>query len=149
MRMISWTKQPLIILFAAAIAAGCGSDSKSPGNADAGLAAKCGDKVLDTGEACDGTLLGGKTCATATSMMGSTGTLKCSATCKLDISGCSTPAGSGGAMGTGGTPVGNGGAAQGGKGGNGGKKPKTDAGTDSGSGGTSGTDASTDASKKD
>lgn len=146
MRTISWTKQPLIILFAAAIAAGCGSDSKPAASADAGLSKKCGDGVIDTGEECDKTALGGKNCSTAL-MSGSTGTLTCSSTCKLVTTACSKPAGSGGAVSAGGASAG--GAAQGGKGGNGGKKPKTDAGTDSGSGGTSGTDASVDASKKD
>jgi hypothetical protein len=45
----------------------------------------CGNGKLDTGEACDGSLLGGKTCTT----QGFTGgTLSCSSTCTLNTASC-------------------------------------------------------------
>jgi hypothetical protein len=146
MRTISWTKQPLIILFATAIAIGCSSSNNGTTAQPVEAGAKCGDNKVQSPETCDGTAsLLGKTCSTATSGAMTTGTISCNpTTCKIDISKC-TGGGSGGGTGAGGTPVGNGGAAQGGKGGNGGKK---DGGT-AGSGGTTGKDASTDASKKD
>jgi hypothetical protein len=45
----------------------------------------CGDGTLDAGEACDGNLLGGKTCITEGFTAGS---ISCSAGCTLDLSGC-------------------------------------------------------------
>jgi hypothetical protein len=46
----------------------------------------CGDGVLQGGEQCDGTLLGGKTCADLPGFNG--GTLVCKADCTYDTSGC-------------------------------------------------------------
>jgi hypothetical protein len=48
-------------------------------------APNCGNGAIDTGEACDGTNLGGKTCA---SMGLGVGTLVCTAGCALDTSDC-------------------------------------------------------------
>ena len=45
----------------------------------------CGNGALDAGEQCDGTLLAGKTCTTLGYYAG---TLKCSTSCALDVSGC-------------------------------------------------------------
>lgn len=143
MRTISWTTQPLMILFAAAIAAGCGSDSPAPAPA-AEAGTKCGNGKIDTGEVCDGTQLGGKTCATAMLTSGTVGSLKCSADCKtFATTSCNKgTGGAGGTTGAGGAPVGNGGAPAGGSGGkgSGGKGGShIDGGADSGStGGTGG-----------
>jgi len=50
----------------------------------------CGNGALDTGEACDGNNLGGKTCAT----QGFTGgTLSCNANCTLNTAGCTSSTG--------------------------------------------------------
>jgi hypothetical protein len=134
MRTISWTKQPLIILFAAAIAAGCGSDS-TPGKpaAEGGL---CSNDKKDPGEMCDGKDLDKKTCQTAGMGTFTGGTLKCATTCKaFDVTGCTKAGtgGGGGMVGSGGAPIGNGGAPS-----SGGKKG-LDGGADSGSGGSGGT----------
>lgn len=48
----------------------------------------CGNKVIETGEACDGTTLGGKTC---TSLGFTGGTLACSSTCQLNTASCTKP----------------------------------------------------------
>ena len=51
---------------------------------------KCGNNTIDKGETCDGTALGGATCG-ALKLTGGAyigGTLKCSAGCTLDASGC-------------------------------------------------------------
>ena len=45
----------------------------------------CGNGKLDTGEPCDGSLLGGKTCK---SQGFHSGTIKCSSSCALDLAGC-------------------------------------------------------------
>ena len=66
----------------------------------------CPNGKIDTGEVCDGTQLGGKTCDTATSGAKPTGTLKCTATCTFDTSGCTAAAGTGGTAGTGATGAG-------------------------------------------
>ena len=61
------------------------ADSNGNGVGDACDFAGCGNGVLETGEQCDGGDLGGATCAS----LGYTGgTLTCSATCTLDVSGC-------------------------------------------------------------
>lgn len=49
---------------------------------------KCGNGKLDTGEECDGSLLGSATCASVVGK-GSTGTLSCDNNCKLVKTGCS------------------------------------------------------------
>lgn len=49
----------------------------------------CGNGVIDSGEQCDGTNFGGKTCASVNASTPQ-GSLKCTA-CQLDASGCSTP----------------------------------------------------------
>ena len=51
------------------------------------VAKVCGNKVIETGETCDGTTLGGKTCA---SLGFSAGTLACSSTCQFNTSGCTS-----------------------------------------------------------
>jgi hypothetical protein len=50
----------------------------------------CGDGTIDPmkGEDCDGSNLGGATCASATGQATATGTLGCSNNCKFDLSGC-------------------------------------------------------------
>ena len=45
----------------------------------------CGNSKLDPGEPCDGSLLGGKTCKSQGYL---SGTLKCTSSCSLDLSGC-------------------------------------------------------------
>ena len=49
---------------------------------------KCGNGKLDSGEACDGTLLGSATCASVVGK-GSTGSLSCDSSCKLVKTECS------------------------------------------------------------
>lgn len=127
--------------------AGCGSDEKKSGP-------ECGNGKIDTladgaaAEECDGTELGGATCANATMRPGSTGTLTCSATCTLVTTACSMPS-TGGAGGTGGTVVmgGMGGMMMGGMGGmmaSGGTGGSSTGG--SSTGGTTTTDGGNDAS---
>lgn len=65
-------------LLAALLCLGCGGDGN--GNGD-----DCGNGTIDTGEDCDGTELGGATCADQ-GFEG--GTLACSADCTFDTSGC-------------------------------------------------------------
>jgi hypothetical protein len=60
------------------------------GNGTGGTEAVCGSGVIETGEDCDGTQLGGQTC---TGLGYTGGTLKCTETCTFDTSGC---AGTGG-----------------------------------------------------
>ncbi len=50
----------------------------------------CGNGVINTGESCDGTQLGGKTCATQKGD-GWTGTLKCKSDCTFNTSLCTAP----------------------------------------------------------
>ncbi|MEK7086676.1 MAG: dockerin type I domain-containing protein [Patescibacteria group bacterium] len=53
----------------------------------ADVAIVCGNSVLDSGEQCDGSALGGQTCVN----QGYTGgTLSCNANCTFDVSGCSS-----------------------------------------------------------
>ena len=133
--------------------AGCGSDDKPSKSGP-----ECGNGKIDTladgaaAEECDGTDFGGADCKSAKMNMSSTGTLKCTATCTLDTSGCSAgtaTGGTGGAGGSGGTVVmgGMGGMVMGGMGG------MNDASSTGGSstggsstGGSSTGDASVDAS---
>ncbi len=71
---------PVLLLAGALVAFGCGG---SGGGDDA----VCGNGVLETGEACDGTEFGSATCLTE----GFTGgNLACTATCTLDTSACTT-----------------------------------------------------------
>ncbi len=56
-------------------------------DADTGGGNTCGNGAIDTGEACDGTLLGGATCL-AEGFDG--GALSCTASCRLDTSQCTT-----------------------------------------------------------
>ena len=69
-------------------AAGCEFDPMgvSQETADASLVS-CGNSAIDPGEACDGTDLGGETCATVPGDF-TGGTLTCSASCEFDTSGC-------------------------------------------------------------
>jgi cysteine-rich repeat protein len=48
----------------------------------------CGDHVMDAGEDCDSTDVGSQTCFTAAGRLA--GTLDCTVTCHLDVSGCYT-----------------------------------------------------------
>ena len=65
--------------------AGCGDDSKK----DEQPQNLCGNGVVDTGEECDGANLNNKTCASADILGdGATGTLSCSAECKLVKTAC-------------------------------------------------------------
>ena len=145
----SWTKLSGLILFAAAVAYGCGSDSKTtPPVAEGGL---CGNGTIDTGEDCDGTKLNSKTCQTQGMGTFTGGALTCSATtCKFVTTACTKAAtGTGGTTGTGGAPVGNGGSPSGGKKGlDGGTDGGKATGGTTGAGGTTSTDAGskTDAS---
>lgn len=63
----------------------------------------CGNGAIDPGEDCDGALLGGATCASATLNALPQGFLSCGANCLFDTSLCSSRNGGGGAGGTGGT----------------------------------------------
>lgn len=147
----SWTKLSGLILFAAATAYGCSSDSpaaKAP--AEGGL---CGNGTIDTGEDCDGTKLNNKTCQTQGMGTFTGGSLTCSATtCKFVTTACTKAAtGSGGAtMGAGGAPVGNGGSPSGGKKGlDGGTDGGKATGGTTGAGGTTSTDAGSKADASD
>ena len=51
---------------------------------------KCGNGTVDSGEVCDGTNFGGKTCESIVGH-GSSGTLKCNGCESIDSSGCSAP----------------------------------------------------------
>lgn len=53
----------------------------------------CGNGTLDTnkGEECDGSLLGGKTCATILNDTHAVGSPTCTSACTIDSSGCSVP----------------------------------------------------------
>jgi hypothetical protein len=144
MRTMSWIKHPVIILFVAAIAAGCSSsdNNTTPGPITSD-ASTCGNNKKEVGEVCDGTDLNHMTCQTAMLGMFTGGKLACKADCSgFDTKGCTN--GGGGAGGKGGS--GNNGGTGGGVGGTGGG-PKTDAGVDSGldsgAGGTTGTDSGT------
>jgi hypothetical protein len=145
----SWTKLTGLVLFAAAVAYGCSSDSKPNPVSEAGT---CGNGAVDTGEDCDGTKLNNKNCQSA--MMGTYtgGNLKCSSSCRFDFSACTKAmTGTGGRPGTGGMGAGGmgaGGAPAGGAGGKGTGGTKPDAGSDASSGGSGGT-TSTDAGKTD
>ena len=66
-----------------ACAPGCVFDAKG-----CSQKSPCGNGKKDAGEACDGTDLGGATCASAVGA-GSTGALGCQTDCNLDASGCS------------------------------------------------------------
>lgn len=66
---------------------GCDEPPPPPcgGLAGCDVAPGCGDSVLDRGEQCDGSELGGASCA---SLGYSHGTLRCGPDCGLDVSGC-------------------------------------------------------------
>jgi hypothetical protein len=74
-----------------------GSGGASVGGS--GFGANCGNGVIEGGEVCDGTVLNGKTCNTATAGAKPTGTLRCSASCTFDTSGCVGGGGIGGSAG--------------------------------------------------
>jgi hypothetical protein len=98
-----------------AAAFGPGSSSGSNGlgtggssNVPPGGGPNCNNGALDPGEQCDGALLGGSTCSSATMGSMPNGTLSC-VNCALVVTGCSTngvPPGTGG--GNNGTGGGNG-----------------------------------------
>ncbi|HVU02202.1 MAG TPA: hypothetical protein VHE30_10630 [Polyangiaceae bacterium] len=66
---------------------------------------RCGDGKLDANEFCDGDELGGGTCESLTMITGSKGTVRCTRTCRYDLTDCSGANGTGGA-GTGGNGTG-------------------------------------------
>jgi hypothetical protein len=133
MRTISW-KHSVAALFAIAIFAACSDDTTTPatdGGPD-GSTNLCGNKKVDTGEDCDGTVLGkSKTCSDATMGKMTSGTLGCTSKCKIDITKCTGGGGTGGGGGGGTSGTGGGGGTGGGPGGSGGVG-KTDAGMDAG-----------------
>jgi len=61
------------------------TDSNGNGIGDACDFAGCGNGILETGEQCDGTSLGGATCM---SLGYTSGTLACTTSCTFDTSGC-------------------------------------------------------------
>lgn len=82
----------LIIFGCSFTAPGCTVDFGSPpqdgdGGFDGGPAV-CGNGVLEPGEVCDGTDLGGQTCASAVGH--AQGALRCTESCLLDLADCST-----------------------------------------------------------
>ncbi len=56
---------------------------------DGGAGPYCGDGVIETGEYCDGTVPVGATCAALTMGLHVHGSVRCTATCQLDVSQCS------------------------------------------------------------
>jgi hypothetical protein len=78
-------------------AATVGSGGRSPGST-------CGNGRLDSGEMCDGRDFGTETCATATMGFRGLGTLRCTPSCVIDVSACSSSSGAGGAAGACGLP---------------------------------------------
>jgi len=62
--------------------------TNSDGQVSQDAAPGCGDGILQTGEVCDGTDLGGQTCQTAAGY--ESGELLCRDTCQLDLSDCHT-----------------------------------------------------------
>lgn len=75
--------------------AGGGGAGGNAGSSGKGGSNQCGDSAVQVGEECDGANLVNQTCATVTQNKLPLGTLKCSATCKFDTSGCSSPCGNG------------------------------------------------------
>ena len=68
-----------------------GSTSSSGGGGTGGMAPICGDDVKDSGEACDGSDFGGKTCVDYKGL-GSAGTLTCTNSCTtIDFADCTLP----------------------------------------------------------
>lgn len=95
----------------------CSTGGAAAGTGGAAASGTCNNGVLDPGEACDGSLFGGKNCATATMNAQPNGLLTCSATCTLVTTGCSVSGvgnggaggggpGTAGASGAGGAPAG-------------------------------------------
>jgi predicted esterase len=74
---------------------GCSSEAPSaaPGASQSQNNLTCGNGVVDGSEQCDGAMLGGATCASATMGAFPSGTLACAANCGFDMSGCMTVAG--------------------------------------------------------
>ena len=65
--------------------AGTGGSAAGVGGVAGSTQSKCGNGVIDNGETCDGTNLGGATCQ---SLEGKGGTLRCGSDCQYDISMC-------------------------------------------------------------
>lgn len=83
-----------------------GAPSRPPqGTGGRSSTSTCGNGTVEPGEACDGSDFNGESCATATMSPGVIGTLRCTATCMLDLRGCrvSPDAGATGRAGAGGT----------------------------------------------
>src|SRR5579863_159746 len=74
-----------------ALAAACsGGTPADHGDARGDAAPGCGDNMIEGTEQCDGTNLGGATCATAVAP-GWVGTLGCTTSCEFDVAACNTP----------------------------------------------------------
>jgi cysteine-rich repeat protein/predicted outer membrane repeat protein len=74
--------------FAAVVAAGCLTEFPGGGPPPDAAPPECGNGVMEAGEGCDGTDLGGETCLTAGDH--EHGQLACAADCTLDTSDCHT-----------------------------------------------------------
>jgi len=74
-----------LVVAVTSLAAGCLVDFGGRGTND-NVPPGCGNDVLEAGELCDGSDLGGQTCETALGM--EFGDLQCTAVCLLDLSGC-------------------------------------------------------------
>ena len=59
----------------------------------------CGNGVVEPGELCDGGDLAGETCGSVTMFSATVGTLRCTAKCTFDTSGCFRSVGAGGSGG--------------------------------------------------
>ena len=81
------------VVWLCALVAACSGNTLPPGHPDAPgqPPVGCGDGTKSSTEECDGSDLGGATCADAVAP-GWIGTLACSATCTFDIAACNTPA---------------------------------------------------------
>jgi hypothetical protein len=85
-------RRTLFVLTAglALVLAACGGNSTVADNPDSGAnnnnSAECGNGIIETGEDCDGTALGGQDCA---DLNLGTGDLSCTGGCTFDTSGCS------------------------------------------------------------
>jgi len=77
-------------LLVVAIAACSGAMPRETGDAGIDAPPGCGDGVRMGDEQCDGTDLGGATCASAVAP-GWVGTLACTSTCAFDVAACNTP----------------------------------------------------------
>lgn len=68
-----------------------GAEKPAPPPSPPPAAAVCGNGIIESGEKCDGTSLGGATCESVLGP-GYTGTLSCKSDCTFETSGCEAPA---------------------------------------------------------